>query len=141
MVVLTGSPAENETELCHEIEAQAQRPLINLAGKTNLKQLLAALKSARLLIAPDSGPTHMAVTVDTPVVGLYTHSNPRRTGPYPFLDYVVSGYEDALMDQYGKTSRDLRWGIRAKGAHLMQRIEFETVRNQVDRLLNDFHIL
>ena len=42
------------------------------------------------MLAPDSGPAHMATTQGTPVIGLYAHSNPKRTGPYLSLDTTVS---------------------------------------------------
>ncbi|HRV31150.1 MAG TPA: FAD-dependent thymidylate synthase, partial [Kiritimatiellia bacterium] len=56
------------------LHASAPRPLVNLIGRTSLKQLLALLDRADLLICPDSGPAHMATAVGTPVVGLYATS-------------------------------------------------------------------
>ena len=67
--------------------SQDEDTIQNLVGQTSLKQLLAVLKLGHLVIAPDTGPAHMAVTVGTPVVGLYAHSNPKRTGPYLYPQY------------------------------------------------------
>lgn len=136
-VVLCGGPTDHEKALANEIIALCDTELINLVGKTTLKQLLAVLKLAHLVIAPDTGPTHMAVTVGTPVIGLYAHSNPRRTGPYLYQHYVVSCYQQAVQKQYQKPLSKLPWGIRAKGENLMQGIALEEVKDKVRQLIAD----
>ena len=89
------------------------------------------LKHAHLVIAPDTGPAHMATTVGTPVVGLYAHSNPRRTGPYNDLDRVVSVYDECVEKQKGKPWDALPWGARAKGSQLMEKITVDMVKQKV----------
>ncbi len=42
---------------------------MNQIGKDTLPQMLALLERATLLVAPDSGPAHMATMVRTPVIG------------------------------------------------------------------------
>jgi heptosyltransferase I len=108
-----------------------------LVGQTSLKQLLAVLKIAHLVVAPDTGPAHMAVTVETPVVGLYAHSNPKRTGPYLYRQYVVSAYAAAIKVQYKKNVEELPWGTRAKGKDLMMQISITQVKKAIDRLIHD----
>ncbi len=44
---------------------------LNLAGKTSLGALKAVLGRARLLVANDTAPLHMAIAVGTPVVGVF----------------------------------------------------------------------
>ncbi|MCC2606433.1 glycosyltransferase family 9 protein [Planctobacterium marinum] len=132
-VILCGGPAGSEKALAEAIEVCGDIQL-NLTGKTSLKQLLAILKGAELVIAPDTGPAHMATTVSTPVVGLYAHSNPVRTGPYNDIEHVVSVYETVIQQQKGKSWRELRWGARAKGQDLMALIKPEQVIAQIDRV-------
>ena len=79
----------------------------------------------------------MAVTVGTPVVGLYAHSNPKRTGPYLYPQYVVSAYESAIKLQYGKNAAQLPWGIRAKGKDLMMQISIAEVNKTIGRVISD----
>lgn len=134
-VVVCGGPTTMETLLTEGIIHQAQCRPINLVGKTSLKQLLATLKLAHLVIAPDTGPAHMAVTVGTPVLGLYAHSNPKRTGPYLYQDYAVSCYDNAIQQQYKKSYQELAWGVRAKGAFLMSSITISQVKAKLDYLL------
>ena len=75
-VVLTAAQQSGKSRLLR-ISKQAAIPH-NLAEQANLKELL-ALCRARDRSGPDSGTLHMATTQGTPVVGLYAHSNPRRT--------------------------------------------------------------
>ncbi|WP_083539423.1 glycosyltransferase family 9 protein [Enterovibrio coralii] len=79
-VILAGGPGQIEIDLGQAIENQISRPVKNLIGKTTLLQLLALEKEASLVLAPDSGPAHLANAVNTPVIGLYAHHNPARTG-------------------------------------------------------------
>jgi len=140
-VVICGGPTDMEKQLAADISKNCHFDPVNLVAKTSLKQLLAVLKQACMLLAPDSGPAHMAVTVNTPVIGLYAHSNPQRTGPYAYLDYVVSCYEDLLQQQTGQSIQNNRWGKRVKGTNLMQLIETNDVINTFDRLVSDFNLL
>jgi heptosyltransferase II len=54
---------------------------INLAGKTSLRELAAALKVCRLLLTNDTGPMHLAAAVGTPVVAPFGSTSPEMTGP------------------------------------------------------------
>ena len=134
-VLLCGGPTELERNLSQAILAQAKHPITDLTGKTSLKQLLALLKHTSLVLAPDTGPTHMAVAAGTPVIGLYGHSNPDRTGPYLFRQYVVEVYHDDLLRQTGKTAAQQKFGKRVKGSHLMAQIEVEQVKTMLDTVI------
>lgn len=140
-VVLTGGPVDMEKELASDIQSHCDFEILNLVGKTNLKQLLCILKLANLVLAPDTGPAHMAVTVNTPVIGLYAHSNPKRTGPYKYLDYTVEVYHNNLKAQFGKTAAQLPWGKRCKGKDLMAQIQIEDVVTMFDRIVIEKNIL
>ncbi|WP_076413171.1 glycosyltransferase family 9 protein [Shewanella sp. UCD-KL12] len=130
-VLLCGGPAALEVELAESIEQACSESLDNQVGKTSLTQLLAVLKQASIVLAPDTGPAHMAVTQGTAVIGLYAHSNPGRTGPYTYLDSVVSVYHDVVASQQ---AGDIPWGKRAKGEYLMENIKLAPVIAQFDKL-------
>ena len=132
-VVLCGSPAPREQKLGEKIAKQMQQPVINLIGKTSLKQLTAVLREAALVLAPDSGPAHIATTQGTRVIGLYGHSNPKRTGPYLSKDSIVSVYEKHVQQQHKKPLTDLPWSARAKGDHIMQDISTGQVIEQFNK--------
>ena len=138
-VVICGGPTTAEKLLAEEINTLSQHTLINLVGETTLKQLLAILKLAHVVIAPDTGPAHMAVTVGTPVIGLYAHSNPHRTGPYLYQDYVVSCYQSSVQQQYKTPVAQLPWGIRAKGNGLMNAITVGQVKDKIKQVIADHY--
>lgn len=135
-VALCGSPSEREMKLGQDIVNTAKQPILNLTGQTSLKQLAAILKQAKVVIAPDSGPAHIATTQGTPVIGLYGHSNPKRTGPYNNLDSVASVYEQFVEQQQGKPAEQLPWSTRVKGEHIMQSITLEMVQSKLQPLLS-----
>ncbi len=135
-VVVCGGPTETEKELAKTIVSLCDFEPVNLVGQTTLKQLLVVLKEAKLVLAPDSGPAHMAVTVATPVIGLYAHSNPQRTGPYLYQKTVVSVYESILQLHTGQTVANNVWGKRVKGIDLMENIQIATVIEQFDQLVS-----
>jgi heptosyltransferase-2 len=55
--------------------------VFNLAGKTSLRELAAALKLCRLLLTNDTGPMHLAAAVGTPLVVPFGSTSPELTGP------------------------------------------------------------
>jgi lipopolysaccharide heptosyltransferase II len=57
------------------------RPVLNLAGKTNLMQLAALLSKVDCLLTNDSGPMHMAASFGTPVVAVFTCTSSAISGP------------------------------------------------------------
>lgn len=134
-VILCGGPAPIDRQLGQAIESASDNIDLNLIGATSLKQMLAILKHATLVVAPDTGPAHMATTVATDVIGLYAHSNPVRTGPYHNLADVVSVYDEVIEQQQGKPWHALPWGVRAKGSELMSLITVAMVQNKIDQLL------
>lgn len=134
-VLLCGGPGPLDRGIGDQIIAAGAPVDKDLIGKTTLKELAGVLAEAELVIAPDTGPAHMATAVGTPVIGLYAHSNPRRTGPYNNLANVVSVYEQCVINQYGKSWESLPWGSRAKGESLMATISDEQVVSEVEKLL------
>ena len=80
-VVLLGGPKEAES--ARAIIASAGSVIAaDLTGKTPLRVLASVLARCAVVIGGDSGPTHLAVAVGTPVVGLYGVTDPERTGPH-----------------------------------------------------------
>ncbi|MDF2179272.1 glycosyltransferase family 9 protein [Aliiglaciecola sp. CAU 1673] len=135
-VVLCGGPAKLDRDSADGILQHTVAIREDLVGKTNLKQLLALLGQAELVIAPDTGPAHMATAVNTPVIGLYAHSNPRRTGPYLSQALVASVYDEIIAEQKDKPWDALPWGTRAKGPDLMARLPVALVKQRIDQWLD-----
>lgn len=134
-VILTGGPTDLEANYAAQISAALQGKVTNLVGKTSLKELLAILSRATVLICPDSGPAHMASAVGLPVVGLYATSNPERTGPYLSRQWVVNRYPDACRRYLDKAPQALRWGHRVRHPDAMDLISISDVTDKLDKLL------
>lgn len=101
-IVLTGGPTEQEKELAQEIGRQLNGGYTDLVGKTNLKQLAAIYSRVKCLIAPDTGPAHIATAMGTPVVGLYAAAAPELWGPYLSREFVINRHPDAIRKFLGK---------------------------------------
>jgi len=133
--VLTGGPTALERDYAQAIAAAARAPVVDLIGRTDLKQLLALLDGARAVVCPDSGPAHMADAVGTPVIGLYATSNPDRTGPYRSRQWCVDRYPDALRRFAGRAVDQVPWGARVRHADAMDLIGVADVTAKLDALL------
>ena len=71
----------SDSQLCSEIARLAGGSVVNLAGKTSLRQLMALLKRCRVLLTNDTGPMHVAAALGTPVVVPFGSTSPGLTGP------------------------------------------------------------
>ncbi len=133
-VLISGGNSAIEDEYAQAI-CNACSNATDLHGKTSLKQLLALLREADVLICPDSGPAHMATAVGTAVVGLYATSNPARTGPYLSQQHTVNCYPLAARQLLHKSVDELRWGQRIRAPEAMELIKFSDVAEKVDEIL------
>ena len=86
-VVLIGSSADRR--VCAEIVAAAPGA-IDLAGRTTLTELAAIVRRAALCITNDSGPMHLAVALERPVVSIFGPSDALWIGPYGRPEAVIS---------------------------------------------------
>lgn len=133
-VYLCGGPAKLERELAADIARLSQNKPVDLVGQTNLKQLLALIAESSLVLAPDTGPAHMATLVGTPVIGLYAHHNPERAGPYLCREHVVSVYRELIEQETGKPLAELDWRTRLKDPDAMSKITSARVIAAFDRI-------
>lgn len=78
-VVLCGGPAE--IPLARDIAALTSG-LVDLIGRTDLRQLAAVARRAAVAIGNDSGPTHLAAAAGCPIVALFgAESDPALCAP------------------------------------------------------------
>lgn len=132
-VVLCGGPSEIERNYGAQIEMQCRHQPLNLIGRTDIKQLLAVLQRADVVIAPDSGPAHLAAAVGTPVIGLYACTNPDRARPYRYPELVVNKYPEAVAAKFGQHADEVPWGTRVRDPGTMERISAADVISKLDQ--------
>ncbi|RLC20077.1 MAG: lipopolysaccharide heptosyltransferase II [Deltaproteobacteria bacterium] len=79
-VVFTGS--RRDRAVLDGVCAGAGDRAVNLAGRTDLKQLACLYTRCAVVVTTDTGPMHIAAAMGTPVVALFGPTAPWRTGPY-----------------------------------------------------------
>lgn len=68
--------------LVNDICKEMPERVINLAGKTSLRELLAFIQLCTVFLTNDSGPMHIASALGTPLVALFGSTSDVKTGPY-----------------------------------------------------------
>ncbi|GHE21266.1 glycosyltransferase family 9 protein [Halomonas urumqiensis] len=138
--LLTGGGSTQEREMGARIQALSPaQSTIDAIGASSLKGLLALIQRARVTVAPDSGPVHMANALGTPVVGLYATTNPDRAAPYLWRDYVVNRYPDAVEAFLHQPLESISWGQRVRHPDAMSLIGSEDVIERLEAILAQPH--
>jgi heptosyltransferase-2 len=68
--------------LVQEICMGLPKRVVNLAGETSIRELMALIKVCDIFLTNDSGPMHIASALGTPLVALFGSTSDVRTGPY-----------------------------------------------------------
>jgi len=55
--------------------------ILNLAGKTSLRELISLISECDVFVTNDSGPLHISYAVGTPMVAIFGSTDPEVTGP------------------------------------------------------------
>ncbi len=140
-VLLLGGPGERERSRAGEVAAAAGADLVwTLSG--SLRRLVYLVDGCDLVIAPDTGPLHIARALETPVIGLYGHTDPLRAGPY-------GKYEDLVVDRYNyesdgrpyRGSAERQHPARAGGRARMERIGVQDVIERVELALERYLVV
>lgn len=131
-VILTGGPSAIEKEYGQCIENKSRNNITNLVGKTSIKELVAILDKATVIVAPDSGPAHLATAVNTPVIGLYACTNPDRARPYLSEQWLINRYPEAVENKFGKPVNEVPWGARVRDEGTMHLIKPSDVIKMLD---------
>jgi heptosyltransferase I len=95
---LVGGRSASELETERQVRARARHPVVSTLGVT-LRELVGTLDASALVVSPDTGPLHMAVALDRPVITLAGYRNPKRTGPY-------HRFHDLIVDAFGRPGED-----------------------------------
>ena len=133
LVVITGGFSEIERDTAEQIIGlcKSARP-VNLVAATSIDEMVATLSIADIVLAPDTGPVHIASALNTNTIGLYASTNPQRAGPYRHQQFVANRYPEALQQYHQQTVEQASWGKRIKTAECMKLITVDDVIAKID---------
>lgn len=122
-VVIAGGPGDRERTIAKEIIERASAK-IDIAMGDSVRRLAWIVGGSNLLIAPDTGPVHIARALGVPVVGIYGHTNPWRVGPW-------NAYSDLWVDHYTPMDSPPDPSNRTPKWHVMPTIEASEVIERI----------
>ncbi len=130
-VLLTGQK-EDALQGNSIAESAGQAKVINLAGKTGIRELASILSNAAVFVGNDSGAAHLAAAVGTPIVVLSGADDPRETSPLAARKKIL--YLSQLSCISCVKNKCLQKG--SKYMKCMKDITLEMVSNATRELLN-----
>ncbi len=78
-ILVVGSSGERG--IADAVAAGLERPALNFAGRTSLRELVALIGLGRLFVTNDTGPMHIADALGTPILAIFGPTEPAATGP------------------------------------------------------------
>jgi heptosyltransferase I len=121
--VLVGGKSARELAAEKTILERSRVPVVSALG-SGLRNLVGILDGAALVLSPDTGPLHMTVALNRPVISLMGYTNPRRVGPY-------RRFHDLLIDAYGDPGEDYPLSMENRPGR-MPRISVDDVLAKVE---------
>lgn len=122
--VIVGAPGEEP--YAKDIYS-VNNEVLNLVGKTTLRELIYLLEEAQVVVSPDTSVIHLAAAVGTPVVALFGPTSPERSGPRPSARAtVLTGNVNCLRCYLKRCHRE---------PFCMDTIEPEQVKQAVEQYL------
>jgi heptosyltransferase I len=122
--VLCGGRSPREEHAERVILERAKHTPVSALG-SGLRKLVSIFDGAALVLSPDTGPLHISVALNRPVVSLIGYSNPKRVGPY-------RKFRDLMIDVYGDPGEDYPVSMENRTGR-MSRISVRDVLDKVER--------
>ena len=102
-----GAPAPRVAEFEHgEAVVAASGGAALLSPRTSIADLVALARGAAIMVSGDTGPTHIAAAVGTPLVGIYGPTRPERNGPWRPADVTVTRADTCECHHLRRCRRD-----------------------------------
>jgi len=87
---------KTDAPVVEKVVSESNGNAINMAGKTNLKELAALIAKAKFFVSNDTGPMHIAAALNIPVFAIFGPANPVRTGPYGKIHTIIQEGLDCI---------------------------------------------
>ena len=104
--------------------------VINLAGKTNLRELLALISVCSVFLTNDSGPMHIADAIGTRLLALFGSTSDVKTGPFHHAKNVIHKHVSCSPCYKRVCPIDFK---------CMKNISVEEVYQQIEKLIQETH--
>lgn len=125
-LIITGS--KNEINICNEI-SNSNKEVINLTGELNLRELIALIDKADILVANSTGPIHIAGALNKFVIGFYPlipSCSPTRWAPFTNRKRIFT----PDLDCKGNCTRE-----KCEALDCMNSIDINDVFNEIEKIL------
>ncbi len=131
-VVIAGGPGEREQAMAREIVSRSSVPIEWEMGDS-VRRMAWIVGGSNLVLAPDTGPVHIARALGVPVIGIYGHTNPWRVGPW-------RAYSDLWVDKYTESGSAPDPSNRTPRWHVMPTIEPRDVIEKIARAVDNYGV-
>ena len=130
-VIVAGGPGEREQAIAREITERSSAR-IHWGMSDSVRRLSWIVGGSDLVLAPDTGPVHIARALEVPVIGIYGHTNPWRVGPW-------RAYQDLWVDNYTEPGEEPNASDRSPKWDRMPTITVEQVLEKVQYAVDHHH--
>jgi lipopolysaccharide heptosyltransferase I len=111
-----------ERDLAQEVVAAAGGAAV-LSPATAIADLVALARGAAVMVSGDTGPTHIAAAVGTPLVGIYGPTRPERNGPWRPADVTVSRADGCECHHLRRCRRETMCLMDITAAEVLDAVE------------------
>lgn len=106
-IILLGGPGDVAIgkKILSALNNDSKKHIINLIGKTSIKESAAIMKNSNHIVCNDSGPMHIASAVNNKIISLFGPSSPKRKAPLnkgAVAIWKSSSMYDERYELYGK---------------------------------------
>ena len=118
--IVTWGPGEEPLAL--EVVRESSGAAL-LSPRTSIVDLLALIREATLMISGDTGPTHLAAALGTPIVGIYGPTRPSRNGPWAPADITISRDSVCQCHHLRRCTRDRMCLLDVEATEVLDAVE------------------
>jgi len=116
----------SESESAEEMIRKTNRKnnIVDLTGKTDLKQLAVLLKRCAYLVTNDTGTMHLAAALNTKIIGLFfAHAHPFETAPFSSGHLIFQARISCAPCSYGVHCNNIICVEKVLPEHVLSFIE------------------
>ncbi len=134
--ILLGSTSEYA--ICEKVKASSKSPIHNLAGKTNLIEMIQLIGKAQLFVGNETSGIHIAIAQNTPSVCVLGGGHFGRFMPYPqdllSKSNVISSVAFHQMACFNCDWNCIYQTGKNKAVPCIENVEVENVKKEIEKI-------